>query len=192
VSAPRLVWEKGHQDVLRAVAALNRGIVPGAVAPRVVIVGAGPEQERLTRHAHELGIAGLVEIRPEVPYAEMPSLYRRASCLVLASLPVWFWEEQFGMVLAEAIASGLPIAAAACGAIPEVLRALAPTFAPGDWPGLARILAEGPLAREPGERVSYPDEVVDAYSSVAFADRLATAYAEVLSEDTWAAEGGRG
>ena len=34
VSAGRLVWEKGHQDVLRAVAALRRGIVDAAGAPR--------------------------------------------------------------------------------------------------------------------------------------------------------------
>jgi glycosyltransferase involved in cell wall biosynthesis len=180
ISAGRLVWEKGHQDVLRAVAALSHGIVSGAVTPRVVIVGAGPEHDRLTRYARELGIAGRVEIRPEVPYAEMPSLYRRASCLVLASLPVWFWEEQFGMVLAEAVASALPIAAAASGAIPEVLRGQAPTFAPGDWPALARILAEGPLARQPGERASYPPGIVDGYSSVKFADRLADAYAGLL------------
>jgi glycosyltransferase involved in cell wall biosynthesis len=188
VSPGRLVWEKGHQDVLRAVAALRRGIVPGARAPRVAIVGAGPEHQRLARHARELGIAGLVEIRSDVPYAEMPSLYRRASCLVLASLPVWFWEEQFGMVLAEALASGLPIAAATSGAIPEVLRGQAPTFASGDWPALARILADGPLARNPGERVAYADGILDAYSSVAFADRLADAYAEVLSQDPRAGE----
>jgi glycosyltransferase involved in cell wall biosynthesis len=192
VSAGRLVWEKGHQDVLRAVAALRRGIAPGTDPPRVLIVGAGPEQGRLARHARELGIAGLVEIRPEVPYAEMPALYRRASCLVLASLPVWFWEEQFGMVLAEAIASGLPIAAATSGAIPEVLRGQAPTFSPGDWPRLAGILAEGPLARDPGGRVSYADDIVDVYSSVAFADRLADAYAHVLSQSHVAREAGRG
>jgi glycosyltransferase involved in cell wall biosynthesis len=183
VSAGRLVWEKGHQDVLRAVAALRRGIVPGAEAPRILIVGAGAEHERLARYSRELGIISLVEIRPELPYAEMSSLYRRASCLVLASLPVWFWEEQFGMVLAEAIASGLPIAAATSGAIPEVLRGQAPTFAPGDWPALARILADGPLARRPGERVTYAQEIVDDYSSVKFADRLADAYAEVLARE---------
>ncbi len=48
VSPGRLVWEKGHQDVLRALALLHRGIVrdPGAarrVRPRLLIVGAGPE-----------------------------------------------------------------------------------------------------------------------------------------------------
>ncbi|MBA3262251.1 MAG: glycosyltransferase [Thermoleophilaceae bacterium] len=181
VSFGRLVWEKGHQDLLRAVAALRRGILPGARAPRVLIVGAGPERGRLARYAGELGIDDLVEIRAESPYAEMPSLYARASCLVLGSLQVWSWEEQFGMVLVEALAAGLPIAAAASGAIPEVLRGQGRTFPPGDWPALARLLAEGPLSRPPGERVSYEPELVEEYSSVAFADRLAAAYADVLA-----------
>ena len=48
VSPGRLVWEKGHQDVLRALALLHRGIVrtPAGetVRPRLLIVGAGPEK----------------------------------------------------------------------------------------------------------------------------------------------------
>jgi glycosyltransferase involved in cell wall biosynthesis len=184
VSAGRLVWEKGHQDLLRAVAALRAGAVRGVEAsvsvPRVLVVGAGPEARRLRRYAAELGVADLLELRPEVAYAEMPALYARASCLVLASLPVWSWEEQFGMVLAEAVAARLPVVAAASGAIPEVLRGQAPTFAPGDWTELARLLADGPLSRPPAQRVAYDPELASAYSGSAYAERLAAAYEAVL------------
>ena len=62
-----------------------------------------------------------VEFRGFVEHDGIPSLLAGASCLVLASLPTRFWEEQFGMVLAEAMAAGLPIVAAESGAIPEVL-----------------------------------------------------------------------
>jgi glycosyltransferase involved in cell wall biosynthesis len=175
VSAGRLVWEKGHQDVLRALAELRRDDV------RALIIGAGPEEDRLRRYATELGIANAVEIRHEVPYAEMPQIYARASCVVLASLPVWFWEEQFGMVLAEALCAGVPIAASSSGAIPEVLAGQAPLFAPGDWTGLARLLADGPLAAAPGTRASYDPALVERYSSEAAAERLAAAYDELLS-----------
>jgi glycosyltransferase involved in cell wall biosynthesis len=70
VSAGRLVWEKGHQDLLRAVAALRRRVVPdvdaGTPLPRILIAGAGPEEARLRRYADELGIADRVELREEL------------------------------------------------------------------------------------------------------------------------------
>lgn len=182
VSPGRLVWEKGHQDVLRAVAALRRGVAgDGAPVPRVLIVGAGAEGPRLTAYARELGIADRVELRPFVPYDEMPGVYASASCLVLGSMPIWSWEEQFGMVLAEGMAAGLPIVASTSGAIPEVTGGAARHFAPGDWLGLARELAAGPLSAAPGTRADYPRELVERYSVDAAAGRLAAAYDDLLS-----------
>jgi glycosyltransferase involved in cell wall biosynthesis len=175
VSAGRLVWEKGHQELLRALALLDRPDVRG------LIIGTGPEEKRLKRYAAELGLADRVEFRREVPYAEMPDVYARASCLVLASIPTWFSDEQFGMVLVEAMAAGLPIVAASTGAIPEVLAGNGQLFAAGDWIGLARALEEGPLSRRPGERVEYDQKLLEHYSSTAAAERLADAYDRVLA-----------
>jgi glycosyltransferase involved in cell wall biosynthesis len=182
VSPGRLVWEKGHQDVLRAVAALRRGLVgaePHAV--RALVVGSGPEEERLRRYAGELGIGDAVELRAHVPYDEMPAVYAGASAMVLASLPTPAWEEQFGMVLAEALAAGLPIVASRSGAIPEVTGTAATYVEPGDWMGIARALAEGPLARPPGERVAHPAELVERWSARAAGQRLAEAYRRLLA-----------
>src|SRR5262249_32691510 len=115
LSPGRLVWEKGHQDVLRAVALLrSHGALPSAT--KVVIVGSGPEHGRLEAYAKDLGIADAVELREFVPYDQMPALYEQAACMVLASLPVWSWEEQLGMVLVEAMASGVPVLASTSGA----------------------------------------------------------------------------
>ena len=73
----------------------------------------------------------------------MLDLYAQASCMLLASLatvgysryrgdlPRCFWEEQFGMVLAEAMAAGLPIVASASGAIREVVGDVASYFTAG-------------------------------------------------------------
>jgi glycosyltransferase involved in cell wall biosynthesis len=183
VSVGRLVWEKGHQDLLRALAALRRGVVPlpsGASGTRVVIVGSGDEGTRLARYANELGIADRVEFRRFVPYDEMPGVLAGASCLVLASLPRPHWEEQFGMVLAEAMAAQLPIVASSSGAIPEVTGPAVAHFAPGDWIGLARALAEGPLASPPGTRAGYDQEHVRRFGAAAAGARLAAAYDELL------------
>ena len=173
VSPGRLVWEKGHYDMIRALALL-RGDV------RLLIVGAGPEHGRLLRYAADLGLAERVEIR-RVAYDEMPAVFAAASCVVLASLPIPTWEEQFGLVLPEALAAGVPVVASASGAIPGVLRGSgAPLFTPGDWLELARLLDVGPLAQPPGARAAYPDEVVQRYSTRAAAERLAAAYERVL------------
>jgi glycosyltransferase involved in cell wall biosynthesis len=197
VSPGRLVWEKGHQDVLRALALLHRGIVRPAggetLRPRLVIVGAGPEGARLRAYAEDLGLDGAVEIRA-VPYEEMPAVFAEASAMVLASqgaamaalhpfdVPHAFWEEQFGLVLAEAMASGLAIVATSSGAIPEVVHgAPVELVAAGDWPAIARALAAGPLSRPPGERVSYPHEIVHRYSTAAAAERLTAIYDRLLA-----------
>jgi glycosyltransferase involved in cell wall biosynthesis len=185
LSTGRLVWEKGHQDVLRAVAALRHGAVAGLSGaeppPKVLVIGSGPEERRLRRYASDLGIADDVEIRHTVPYSEMPDIYARSSCLVLGSLPTRSWEEQFGFVLLEAASSGLPVLATTTGAIPEVLGGQATLFAPGDWIGLAEALARGPLSQPPAARVSYSPEFLERYSNAATAECLAAAYEEVLA-----------
>jgi glycosyltransferase involved in cell wall biosynthesis len=173
LSPGRLVWEKGHQDVMRAVARLRRGGQPDV---RLLIVGSGPEEQRLRAYARELGIADAVELRGAIPYEEMPDVYAAAACMVLASLATWSWEEQFGMVLAEAVAAGVPVLASTSGAIPEVLAGAGRQFAPGDWLGLADTLAEAIAAPQAPDRAAAAD-----HSARAAAARLAAAYEELLA-----------
>ncbi len=192
LSPGRLVWEKGHQDVLRAVALVRHGLVAGAgpnTNVRVCIVGSGPEERRLRSYARELGIAEAVEFRGFIPYEEMGAVYRGAACMVLASLPIWSWEEQFGMVLAEAMAAGVPILASTSGAIPEVAANDADFFSPGDWVGLARrlaaVLARERGARAPGERTTGERATTERardYSTEAAAKRVRAAYEELLAD----------
>src|SRR5262249_5690732 len=114
LSPGRLVWEKGHQELIRALAV---GARRGDPPVRALIVGRGAERERLAAYARELGVADRVELREFVPYDEMPALYARAERLYLGSIPTWSWEEQFGMVLAEAMAAGVPVVTTGSGAI---------------------------------------------------------------------------
>ena len=196
LSPGRLVWEKGHHDALRALALLHRGIVTlpgGAVAtPKLRIIGQGPEEGRLRAYAAELGLSEVVDFG-SVPYPEMPATFAAASCLLLGSqssatgalhpfgTPRAFWEEQFGMVFVEAMAAGLDVVATTNGAIPEVLDGHGTLVPAGDYAGMARALAAGPLSRPPGMRVAYPAELLGRYSTAAAAERLAAAYDRVLA-----------
>lgn len=178
ISPGRLVWEKGHQDVLRALALLRRGLPDSEpVDARLMIVGTGADEGRLRTYARELGVGDAVEFRGFIPYQDMPGVYADASCLVLASLPTWSWEEQFGMVLAEAMAAGTPILASTSGAIPEVTGENASYFSPGDWPALAGLL-RGALSTAASRHPAAGGP--ERYSTQAAAERIAAAYAEVL------------
>lgn len=196
LSPGRLVWEKGHQDAIRAVALLHRGVVGECPAEgkeiRLRIVGSGPEQARLEQHAREMGVGELVTFE-SLPYEEMPGTFAQASCLLLGSLPAarggfhpfdsprFFWEEQFGMVFAEAMAAGLDIITTDSGAIPEVLEGHGSLVPAGDYIGMAEALWRGPLSRSPGTRVAYPKDLVTLYGAEAAAARLAAAYDRVLA-----------
>jgi glycosyltransferase involved in cell wall biosynthesis len=178
LSIGRLVWEKGHQDVLRAVALLRER---GRSDVRVVIVGQGPEEERLRAVARDLRLEESAEFRGWIPHEEMGSVYAAASCLVLGSIPIPFWEEQFGMVLVEAMAAHVPVVAAASGAIPEVVGESGTLFGPGDWAGLAGVLERGPLAGAPGARLAPEPERLELFSAPAAAARLRSVYRELLA-----------
>jgi glycosyltransferase involved in cell wall biosynthesis len=178
LSAGRLVWEKGHQDLIRALALLRSR---GRTDVRALIVGDGPEASRLKALTADLGLRENIDFRASVPYDEMPSIYARASCLVLASIPVRYWEEQFGMVLAEAMAGHVPIVASTSGAIPEVVGPSGHYVSPGDWVGLADALANGPLSGTPGMRRAPEEARLRRFSTAAAAERLNDVYRELLT-----------
>jgi glycosyltransferase involved in cell wall biosynthesis len=177
LSIGRLVWEKGHQDLLRAVALLR---ARGRDDVRVLIVGVGPEERRLRGVARDLGLDDVVELRGYVEHDELPQVYAQASCLVLASLTMRYWEEQFGMVLAEAMAGHVPVVASASGAIPEVVGESGALFRSGDWVGLADVLERGPLVAPPATRRPPDPARLARYTREAQAARLRAVYDDLL------------
>ncbi|MHB8633286.1 MAG: glycosyltransferase family 4 protein [Thermoplasmatota archaeon] len=133
--AARLVWEKGLMDLLHAVALLEPG------KPwHVVVAGAG-EDAAYRRRSQELHIQDRVSFLGSVPYEGMHELYRSADVLVLPSLPTPLWQEQYGMVLVEAMACGLAVVTTQSGSIPEVVGEAGLLVGPGDPLGLSEALA---------------------------------------------------
>jgi glycosyltransferase involved in cell wall biosynthesis len=129
----RLVEEKGVHHLIQAVATLS-----GEWQLR--IVGSGPLEEDLQALALELGIAEHIEFIHWVASTEMPAQYAELDCLVLPSLTRPNWKEQFGRVLVEAMACGLPVIGSDSGAIPGVIGKGGLIFPEGDILTLSKHL----------------------------------------------------
>jgi glycosyltransferase involved in cell wall biosynthesis len=110
----RLVEEKGVDLLLRAVAGLKGEWL-------LSILGDGPFKSRLERLAQELNVQDRVTFESQLPSTEMPSYYRRLNALVLPSRTRPHWKEQFGRVLIEAMACGIPVVGSNSGEIPQVI-----------------------------------------------------------------------
>jgi len=110
----RLVQQKGLLLLLEAFSRLSSEV-------RLLIVGTGPLKGEILRRAKVLGLDGRVDLREGVTHREVPKYLTRMSVLVLPSLTTAKWKEQFGHVLVEAMASGVPVIGSSSGAIPEVI-----------------------------------------------------------------------
>lgn len=121
-----------------------------------MFLGTGNESRRLLVAASALGISDRIHVVPAVSYRDIPSVYAEADIVVAPSLPTPYWEEQFGMVLVEAMASGRALVSTASGAIPEVVGDGAFLVPPYDIDALAaaleRLLADPQERQELGRR----------------------------------------
>jgi glycosyltransferase involved in cell wall biosynthesis len=88
---------------------------------RVIMAGSGAEQGRMAEMIRSQGLEGHLKLAGSFPYEAVPLLYNAVNTFILPSIPVPFWQEQFGMVLVEAMASGLPVISTHSGSIPEVI-----------------------------------------------------------------------
>ncbi len=139
----RIVSEKGVDILLRAAAQLDGDW-------RLRLVGGGPARDRIKSQAQALGVAERLTFAGQLPSADLPAEYHKIDTLVLPSLTRPNWKEQFGRVLVEAMASGVPVIGSDSGAIPGVIGAAGRIVPEGDVQALARALGE--LHDQPGLR----------------------------------------
>jgi glycosyltransferase involved in cell wall biosynthesis len=99
----------------------------GEKAPMLEIIGDGPERNTLEKQVAE---AGNIRFMGQVPYEETQKKLARASLLLLPSLCF----EGFPMVIREAFALGVPVAASRLGSMPDIVtdEQDGALFSPGD------------------------------------------------------------
>jgi glycosyltransferase involved in cell wall biosynthesis len=120
----RLVEEKGGTMLLDTLAKLD-GMW------QLDVIGDGPEKTNLIEQSKRLRIADRVSFAT-LPSTRMPGYYQGIDVLVVPSLTRPNWKEQFGRVIIEAMACGVPVIGSDSGAIPDVIGQDGLIFPEGD------------------------------------------------------------
>lgn len=109
--AGRMISHRGHLVLLDAVARLRSE----GVDLRLLMVGKGPERERVQQRVHQLGLQQVVTMVQK--YADMPAFYSALDVFVVPGR-----HEGISSAALEAMATGLPVVAANAGANMEAVK----------------------------------------------------------------------
>jgi glycosyltransferase involved in cell wall biosynthesis len=129
----RIVREKGLHDVLDAMVAC-------AVPVTLLILGDGPDRPALEARVAELGLGQQVRLLSPRPPAEVARVMNALDVLILMSRTARTWKEQFGRVIMEAQACGVPVIGSDSGSIPGVVASGGWIVPEGDAVALAKLI----------------------------------------------------
>jgi colanic acid/amylovoran biosynthesis glycosyltransferase len=153
ICVARLSAEKGHVGLLRAFAKAQRSGVGDQSArdSELVLLGDGPERQRIERAIDELNLQHSVTLLGRRSEEETLREVAQSDLLVLAS-----FMEGLPVVLMEALALGLPVIAPRVAGIPELVEEHVHglLFTPAAWDELAdrlqRLLTDRALREKLG------------------------------------------
>ena len=148
-----------------------------AVEVEAILIGDGPERERLQALAEDLGISHRVSFLGKRAHSEMPGLLSSGDLAVIPSLM-----EATSVAALEAMACQLPVVASNVGGLPEIVSEEAGgLFEAGNPEALAaavvRFLEEGDL---PGKGALARERVMARWSNDRLADRHLEIYSDLL------------
>jgi glycosyltransferase involved in cell wall biosynthesis len=132
--AGRMVKEKGPLLLIDSVAKLKGDWV-------LLMIGNGPEREEIRRRALMLGIADHIRMINPVPHYELAKYFNVMDVLVSPSISTPVWKEQFGLVVAQAMSSQVPIVGSTCGETPNLIGEAGLIFNEGDTVTLTNHLS---------------------------------------------------
>ncbi len=169
----RFIPKKNLEGLVRAYAAYVAEF--GAEAWDLVLSGSGPLEAALRAQVSAAGLASRVGFAGFRQYPDLPEAYAAASALVLPS-----WSDQWGLVVNEAMAAGLPVVVSGrCGCVVDLVRdgVNGLVFDPSDPAALKSALVS--MTRlEPAQRLEMgrrAREIIAIYSPESFGAALAEA-----------------
>jgi glycosyltransferase involved in cell wall biosynthesis len=151
---------------------------------RITVCGSGSEEAKLKQIAENLSIADLIFWRGAVRHEQVPTELRNFDVLVLPSRTTSTWKEQFGHVLIEAMAMGIPVIGSSSGEIPNVIGRSDLVFEEGNFGELAEVLKRMILHPEWRNEISEYGlhRVQDQYSHACIAERLISLWKRVINK----------
>ncbi len=132
----RIASEKGLDTLFTAVSQLKQQDLDF----QVTLCGSGESEAALRQQAKQQSICDRVIWRGAVRHEAAPIELGKFDVLVLPSRTVATWKEQFGHVIIEAMAMGIPVIGSSCGEIPHVIACDDLVFPEGNPVALAEIL----------------------------------------------------
>jgi glycosyltransferase involved in cell wall biosynthesis len=164
---------KGHDLLIAAFARAFKD--DGSV--RLVIAGDGPMRPALDAQAQSLGMADRIRFAGKLGRDQVRDLLAASDAFVLSSLV-----ETFGVVVAEALAMGVPVVATRSGGPESTVCAddglLVP---PGDEPALASAMTIMVETRSDYNADLIRQRCIDRFSGAAVAEALSGIYCRALS-----------
>lgn len=104
---------KGLQFLIRALSAVLRWVP----RTRLVLVGDGPDREKLVGLAQDLGVLHCLDFVGRLAWIDVLPYYKQADIFVLPSL-----SDPKPLVVLEALAAGLPVVGSRVDGIPEMVK----------------------------------------------------------------------
>lgn len=173
-----LIEAKGLLDLVGALAELGGDW-------SALFVGDGPLYQDLQAFLADRGPSAKTHFVGYVPHDKVAPYVNCMDVLVLPSRTTLTWKEQFGLVLAEAMLSGVAVIGSDSGAIPEVIGDAGLIFPEGDVAALAaclkRLQADPTLRSDLAERGR--QRALAKFSTLALADQFHRFCADLLTDN---------
>lgn len=152
-----------------------------AEAWQILVVGDGPEREGFEQRLRTAGLRDRAEFTGAINFALVPEYFHRMDLMVIPTETTKRIREQFGRVIVEAMASGVPVIGSTCGAIPEVIGDAGLVFPEGDADALAAAIRQMLSDQGLRERLSIAGQArVEQYSWERVAEKTYDLYQQVI------------
>jgi len=169
--AGRIMAAKGWRVLLAAMTLLPQRF-------KCWIAGGGEEEAELRLWSRVPELQSRLQYVGLLASDQMWDFYHRIDLFALPSMTTPQWCEQFGHVLAEAMACGVPVIGSSSGAIPEVVGDCGVIVEENNPTALAEAIRA--LADDPGRRATFVERGLrrfqQEYSYKAYAAKVAAAF----------------